>query len=42
VPASERAWKYRFLIDGGQWINDPQADDYADCVDGGAVSVLCT
>jgi hypothetical protein len=40
--ASGRAWKYRFVIDGSRWINDPRADDDADCIDGGAASVLCT
>ncbi|MEZ4826374.1 MAG: isoamylase early set domain-containing protein [Bacteroidia bacterium] len=27
--AQGKAYEYRFLIDGHQWINDPEADRYA-------------
>jgi hypothetical protein len=37
-----RSWKYQFLVDGHRWMNDPKADDYANHVDGRAVSVLFT
>ena len=38
----DRRWCYRFRLDGMNWINDPAADDYVRCADGGAVSVLET
>jgi hypothetical protein len=37
-----RSWHYQFLVDGHQWMNDPNADDYAHNADGRAVSVLLT
>ena len=32
-------WRYRFRLDESSWINDPDADDYEPCGDGGAVSI---
>jgi hypothetical protein len=37
-----RRWRYRFLVDGERWINDPAADDYQAAPDGGALSLLHT
>ena len=35
-------WHYRFRLDESSWINDPDADDYEPCLDGGAVSIRGT
>jgi len=35
-------WHYRFCLDESSLINDPDADDYEPCPDGGAVSIRLT
>lgn len=37
-----RRWRYRFLLDGEHWMNDPNACEFCTCPTGGAVSVLHT
>jgi hypothetical protein len=39
---SHRTWRYRFLVDGQRWINDPGAVEYAAVRSGACVSVLRT
>jgi 1,4-alpha-glucan branching enzyme len=33
--ATDRAYRYKFLVDGTDWQNDPAADDYVENVFGG-------
>jgi Glycogen recognition site of AMP-activated protein kinase len=35
-------WRYRFLVDGEHWMNDPNACELWTCPDDRAVSVLHT
>jgi hypothetical protein len=37
-----RRWRYRFLLDGEHWMNDPNACEFGTCPTSGAVSVLHT
>jgi len=39
---ANRCWRYRFLVDGEQWINDFDADEFVDHADGGYISVFKT
>jgi hypothetical protein len=35
-------WRYRFLLDGERWMNDPNACEFWTCPNGRTVSVLHT
>jgi 1,4-alpha-glucan branching enzyme len=37
-----RRWRYRFLLDGERWMNDPEASQFVDGPNGSAASVLET
>ena len=37
-----RRWRYRFLLDGERWINDPQAPDFVPGPNGSPASALST
>ncbi len=37
-----RCWRYRFLLDGERWMNDPEASQFVDGPNGSAASVLET
>jgi hypothetical protein len=37
-----RRWRYRFLLDGDRWINDPVASGYVDGPNGSPCSELAT
>ena len=37
-----RRWRYRFLLDGERWMNDPDATEFVIAPDGAAISVLQT
>lgn len=40
--APGRAYEFRYLIDGARWVNDPDADGYADNPFGSQNSVVRT
>jgi len=37
-----RRWRYRFLIDGTDWVNDPDASEFVALGKGGNASVVVT
>lgn len=37
-----RQWRYRFLLDGQRWMNDPDAKEFVTGPNGSAVSILET
>jgi len=38
----DRAYQFRYLVDGQRWLNDPDADDYVPNPYGGQNSVVTT